>query len=644
MVGLQAGPQAAGLVEATAQLHRSLGGRWSVIALEDATSEQWSTARRASLLEALDRAEALGARIGRIHTGSYQPSGLVAALVHRARAEGATWLVVGAPQGQGGLGQDLGPGHFADHLAGSLPGVTVQVLSPAASAGPTEPLAAAERGRLQTLAQGVTQLLMAALVVAACTLAAELLHALFHPGHLVMVYLLGVVYAAARLGRAAALATVVGSIVVYDWLFVAPRWSLNPTDKTYWLVFAVMLAVGMVVSRLVARAREQAEMAEVRSRQALALTELATGLARACSDEDIGARLVESLHAALHCRACVWLGAPERPAPAGQAWLAGIDRGKVAEVVRVGLEIGPGTPREAGLPLVYVPMVADTAVLGVVVLEPAGGRPPSIEDSHLRRALVNQAAMALDRARHEARSAAAAVDAERERLRSTLLAGISHDFRTPLTTIIGNATGLIEQGHQLSEAQRGTLLGGLLNQATRLHQLASNLLELTRLEEGAVSPSFEWCPADEFVEEALEPVRPLLQRHRLELHVDAGDLLWADPRLLVQVVQNLIENAVRHTPVGGRISLWLLCDARHCRLIVHDTGPGLEPGQEAGVFERFHRGQRAAADGGTGLGLALCRSIVALHGGRIEAHNDGGACFTVTLPLPEARPDQELAA
>lgn len=644
LVGLQADGMANGLVETSALLHRSLGGRWSVVALEDASSARQASSRRTPLLQALDRAEQLGARIGRIHTGTYQPSDTVAALVHRARAEKATWLLIAAPQGQGRFGQDLRPGHFADHLAQSLPGVTVQVVAPAPALGSGAPSVVAAHPRRIGTAEAAAQFGVAALVVFACTLVAELLHALFHPGHLVMVYLLGVVYAAAKLGRAAALATVVGSIVIYDWLFVAPRWSLNPTDKTYWVVFAVMLVVGMVVSRLVAQAREKSETAEVRARQALALTELAAGLARARSDEDIATRLVESLNAALRCRSWVLLGHDGSLRPAGPPPPEGADAAQAAEVARHGQEAGPGTTRRPDLPLAYLPLAADATVLGVVLVEPADGRAASLEDTHLRRALVNQAAMALDRARHEARSAEAAVAAERERLRSTLLAGVSHDFRTPLTTIIGNATSLIEQGRQLTEPQRDALLADLLSQASRLHQLASNLLELTRLEEGAVQPSFEWCPADEFAEEAIEPVRRLLDHHRFELHVESGGLVWCDPRLLVQIVHNLIENAVRHTPAGGTIALWLLSTPEVCRLIVHDSGPGLPAGQESAVFGRFQRGDRAKADGGTGLGLALCRAIAQLHGGRIEAHNDGGACFTLTLPQPAQRPDEEIAA
>lgn len=642
MLGLQADGHAAGLVEVAAQLHRSLGGRWSVVALEDATADSQPAARRAPLLQALDRAEAQGARVARIHTGNWQPSGTVAALVHRARAEQATWLLVAAPQGQGRFGQDLRPGHFADQLAARLPGVTVQVIAPGGSAEPPAPPPPAAERRARVV-DAAAQLGLAALVVAACTLVAELLHALFHPGHLVMVYLLGVVYAAARLGRVAALASVVGGIVVYDWLFVAPRWSLNPSDKTYWVVFAVMLVVGMVVSRLVARAREQTAVAETRARQALALTDLATGLARARSDEDIATCLATSLQAALGGRACVLLGTAAAWRPVAGAALAGLDEARVAEAAGLGLELGPGTPRQPELALAYLPLVADAAPLGVAVVEPAGGRAPTLEDAHLRRALVHQAAMALDRARHEARSAAAAVETERERLRSTLLAGISHDFRTPLTTIIGNTSSLIEQGHQLSDTQRATLLAELLRQATRLHRLASNLLELTRLEEGAVAPSFEWCPADEFVAEAVEPLRTRLRGHRLELHAAAGELVWCDPRLLVQVVHNLLENALRHTPAGGRIGLTLQAGAAACRLVVHDDGPGLPPGQEATVFERFRQGRRAVGDAGTGLGLALCRAIVALHGGHIEARNAGGACITVTLPQPATRPDPEGA-
>lgn len=241
-----------------------------------------------------------------------------------------------------------------------------------------------------------------------------------------------------------------------------------------------------------------------------------------------------------------------------------------------------------------------------------------------------------ERLRRQARrTAAAAVEAQTERLRNTLLSGLSHDFRTPLTTIVGATTSLLEQGAALDEPHRRGLLESVLREAQRMHAMSSRLLDLTRLEEGAVEPRCEWCPADEPVEEVVQAIGPRLAGHRLQVHTDADAVVWCDPTLVEQALVNLVDNALRHTPPGGTIVVGIAVDRERWRLTVQDSGPGVPPGEEERVFRKFHRAPCADSSGErTGLGLALCAAIARLHGGEIHVANAPGARFAMTLPQP----------
>lgn len=475
----------------------------------------------------------------------------------------------------------------------------------------------------------------AALVLAACLALSELLRDWLDPASVLLVYLAGVVHAAVRYGRAAALACVAGSVLLFDLLVVAPRWSLNPIEPRYFLTFGVMVAVGWRVSRLAADARDEALVAQARALRTQALNEVAGALAAARTPAAVGDALCHAVAARLGAAAGLMLppgdGGAWQPA-AGDAALAS-PRGLEAARSEA-RETGRGTVRCAELEARHLPLQVDGPVLAVLAV---GSLPPGhdgSEDWHLLRSMAAQAATALERLRLEATAQAARLAGESERLRSTLLAGISHDFRTPLTTIIGAASSLLGQHAQLAPEVREGLLHGLLGEAQRMHRTLSDLLEVTRLEDGAVQPALEWCPADELVAEALDARAARLAGYRLVTDVPAALLVWCDPRLLGQLLGNLLDNAAEHTPCGTTVHLAMAREGDAVRLVVHDDGPGLPPGRESAVFGKFVRGHAEPARGGTGLGLAICAAVARLHGARLQAANDGGARFELVLPQP----------
>lgn len=479
----------------------------------------------------------------------------------------------------------------------------------------------------------------ALLVVALCAAVTELLLPYIEPATAITVYLVGVVYVALRLGERAALLAVVASILAFDLLVVEPRWSFAPIEPQYYFTFLVVLVVGILICRLAVRATLQAELAEARARRAQTLSGLAQQLVSAPSEADIDAALAAALETTFGACANLLLpGADGRLRAARRALPGGDDDGAGAlQRAQSLFDAGGSKPvtGDAGAPPQHVLLDGPRGALGVLALRWPDGTVATPEDLGLLHAMANQAALALERTLFERQSAHAVVEAESERLRSTLLSAISHDLRTPLTTIIGAATSLMQQEQALDRDGRRALLEGLLGEARRVHASMSDLLDLTRMEQGQMRPACEWCPVDDLLEEVRAALGERLRHHQLRWQAPAEAIVWCDPRLVVQAAVNLLDNAARHTPAGGAIDLQLQMAPGGWQLSVRDSGPGLAPGQELEVFKKFAPGRGATADGGTGLGLAICAAVVRLHQGDISARNDGGACFTLRFPQPD---------
>lgn len=622
------------LVENAWRLSSTMGGSWSVVAIDTPTTEALGHGPRGELVRALDRAQQLGASTSRISIGSSTSSALVSSLVHRAISEDATTLMIGHQNEADSpwLQPDQGLSGFVDTLARLLPQVTIHLVC-TPHAGRPRPFAA-RRDRWQW--RWLRDLPRAAVVLGAATATGVLLERYLHPANVAMIYLAGVVHVASRSGKATVIATVLAGIALYDFVIVPPRWSLKPAEPQYWLAFLVMLVVGLLISAYAARTREQALLAEARAQRTQALNHLSVALGKARDREAVAHALCAAVQSSVGASATLVFTAQPGGALLGDPQaMAGFDRHWAVQALAGGVEVGAGTTQGSEQPLRYLPLVSGETAFGLLVLQPPEPARDSLEDRHLLRALANQAAIALERAGLERRSIAAAVEAEVERTRNTLLSGISHDFRTPLTTIVGSATMLIEQAPAIDEARRLALLRTLLDEAQRLHVLTSNLLDLTRLDEGAVPLRAEWCPADELLDTALRQLEPRLRDHVLDVDVPADALVWCDPRLIDQVLVNLLDNAARHVQPGGRIRLRVAFSDRRWNLVVHDDGPGIPAGHEQAVFRKFYRASGDGDSTGKGLGLAICAAIAALHGGTISVANDGGARFTVSLPQPD---------
>ena len=254
---------------------------------------------------------------------------------------------------------------------------------------------------------------------------------------------------------------------------------------------------------------------------------------------------------------------------------------------------------------------------------------------------VNQAALALERALLAEEAEKSQVSAETERLRSALLSSVSHDFRTPLAAVTGAATSLLQEGDKLGSEARTELLQTIREESERLGRIVTDLLEITRIESGAVQVKKEWCPLEEVIGSALARLEGKLVGRDVKVDL-SGPMLQAplDAVLAEQLFFNLIENAVKYTPAGSPIEVHAHEEGQQVVVEIRDRGPGIAPGDEQRIFERFYRSPDGGRVGGAGLGLAVCQAVVGAHGGEITARSrdGGGTLFRFTLPVEGTPP------
>ncbi|MBK6917740.1 MAG: PAS domain-containing sensor histidine kinase [Deltaproteobacteria bacterium] len=248
--------------------------------------------------------------------------------------------------------------------------------------------------------------------------------------------------------------------------------------------------------------------------------------------------------------------------------------------------------------------------------------------------------------RQTERARAAELAAETERMRASLLSSVSHDLRTPLGTVVGAASTLLADPPGLDAAARRELLQAIHDQAERLSRQLRDLLDITRIEGGALQLRRELQVPEELVGAALARCAGVLRDHEVRVRLDDGLLVELDAVAFELVLVNLLENAARHAPHGTAIELDARAVGRAFELTVADRGPGVPEDERARVFEKFYRGPDRRRDGGAGLGLAIAKAVVSAHGGdiRVEPRDDGeGACFRVTLPGAAVPPDDARA-
>ncbi|MEO5955074.1 MAG: sensor histidine kinase KdpD [Nitrospiraceae bacterium] len=481
------------------------------------------------------------------------------------------------------------------------------------------------------------------------TTVAWLMFPYFGLANLIMMYLLGVVLVASRYGRGPSVLASVLSVAAFDFFFVPPYLSFAVSDIQYLLTFAVMLVVALTISGLAVRTKQQAELARRQERRTAVLYALSRDLATHRGTGMLAQLAAKHLREVFDSQVAIFLADADKRVQLqrGEQLHFEFDpkeSGVAQWVFEHNERAGLGTDTLAGASALYLPLLGSSGSIGVVAVRPTeSSRFLDPDQLLLLESLVNQVALAIERTRLSEEAQQAHVHVETERMRNAILSSVSHDLRTPLATITGSASSLLDEQGQLDPAARLELVRSIYREADRLDRLLKNLLDMMRIEAGAVQLSKEWHPIDEVVGAALARLEGRLRDHTVNTAFPADlPLVLVDGVLLEQVMINLVENAVKYAPSGSAIDLSASASDREVVVEVADRGPGIPVGEETRIFDKFYRA-KPAREGGVGLGLTICRGIIEAHGGRIWAENrrGGGAMFRFAVPLLERQPSVE---
>jgi two-component system, OmpR family, sensor histidine kinase KdpD len=634
--------QAEQLVRAGKRMADALDADWTVVYVETLRLLRLSEADRNRRIAVLRLAESLGAE-----TVTLDGPSPATALLEYAQTRRATRVIVGAPKRRGWRAW-LRPS-TATQLLHQARGFDVVIIAPADggvrprahSASAAE--AASYRGAIHWDRYG-----WAGGLTVACTLLALAMYSHFELSNLAMIYLLGVLVAGLRLGRGPSAVTAVLNVASFDFFCVPPRFTFAVSDAQYLVTFGTMLTIALVIATLTANVRQQTRVAGARERRTATLYAMSRELAVTRGIESMASVAIRHVTEVFQCKAVVLLADASGklqypPGEAPENAFRHADLAVAQWVADHGRRAGLGSDTLSAAPALYVPLGDERRTAGVLAVLPNNPRRVLLpEQSHLLDTFAGQIGLALERARLAEVAEASSLAVERESLRNTLLASISHDLRTPLAVMAGAASTLAERGATLPEPSKTELARSIEVKAREMSDLVSNVLDLMRFQSGQVVLRRDWQPLEDLVGAALERLKERLQGHPVELRLPAElPPVYVDAGLIVQLFGNLFDNIAKYTPPGTRSWVSAMQEGDSVRVVVEDEGPGFPAGDPAKLFEKFQRGHEEGAVVGAGLGLTICRAIVNAHGGEIEARRrDGqggnnGARFDFTLPAKE---------
>lgn len=621
------------LVRTGRRLAEMMNAPWTVAHVERTGRAPPSAIALARISDAMKLAEQLGGAVV-----SLTADDLVAAISDYCGKNNVTQLVIGKSRDsrwREALGRSL-----ASALMRQAHGVALHIVTEKSS----EPAGPSLRERVVREPGAWRSYLPGFAYVGVATLIAWYLDRTFRASDLGMIFLTAVLVAAVLQGLRPALLSAGLAFLVYNYLFLAPRYSFvigSPTDV---LTLFVFLAVAVVTGFLTGRVRDQADATARRAAAITSLLAASRRLSASAEQQDAAAALAEQLSAATGGKGLILLPEGDEIVPAAaspsMSELSTQDMAAARWAWRHGEAAGAGTGTLPNAAWTFRPLQGIAKRVGVAATEAVAHA--DAEGERFVLALLDQGAIALERAELAAEASEADALRRSERLRTALLNSISHDLRTPLSGVLGAATTLLEYGKSLDQPVQEDLLESIRDEAERLNRYVGNLLDMTRLEGDAVAPRTQSTDTRDVVAAAAERVARRLGARKLTRDFPPElSTVPADPALLEQALVNILENAIGYSPDGSRIEAAVFEDERNVVISIEDEGRGIPTAQLQQVFEKFQRLEEASDRGqGTGLGLAIAKGFVEAMGGRIAAASPirQGRGTRVLISLPKEKP------
>jgi two-component system sensor histidine kinase KdpD len=472
------------------------------------------------------------------------------------------------------------------------------------------------------------------------------------------IFLMVVIGATIFAGRGAGVFAAIVGFLAFDFFLVPPYLTFAVTDIRNVLALVVFLGVSLLISWLISTAREQARQAQRRAEDVSRLYELSQAIVGAARMNEILHAIAQKVYEVFEAQAC-WILLPDsqqqlvvraqapddaRPMTRDELSLArwafwhGSDIGKSGSNGR--RPMGQTEQARAA----FLPLRANGRTIGVLaVADRRDHQPFTAEERTVMATFADQAALALDRLTLLKEAQRAEVLARTDELKSALMSAVSHDLKTPLASIMASVTSLLDKDIHWDEETQRDFLQGIYDEAERLDRLVGNLLDMSRIEGGALHPQKDWYSIDEIVQTVVQRLEPRLAGHTLAVDV-APDLpmVLLDYSEIDQVLTNLVENALKYTPRGTSIRITARQVEDHLEVSVEDNGPGVPAEHLPKLFDKFYRAGKRTGTSGTGLGLAITKGFVEAHGGTIRAANRPEGGLRVTFTLPVSSPPAEV--
>ncbi len=640
LVCLSSAPSNAKVIRAAARMAEALHGVFTALFVETRETQKLPDADKAELRENIRLAEQLGAQIATVYGED-----ISAQISEYAKMSHVSKLVIGH---SGYRKKWPGQTNFVDKLTSLAPNLDIYIIpqtQPASHLKKTWFINPAE------LSVGDTLKSLGILVL--CTLIGLWFDSLsFSEANIITVYILGVLLCSAvTRGRIYSAVSSIISVLALNYFFTYPRFSFEAKHPDYPVTFLVMLLAALITSTMTMRVKEQAQRAAQKAYRTEVLLETNRKLQQAKGQSEIISETAQQLVKLLDKTVIFYAAAdntlsdpvvfPKNDWSLDPELYIAKDERAVAEwVYKNNKRAGATTNTLSTAKCLYLAVRAKDEVFAVAGIAIEKEQPLEMFEKSLMIAMLGECALALEKEKLNETQKQVSMKIQQEQLRANLLRAISHDLRTPLTSISGNAGVLMGSSILLSEEQKKSLYTDIYDDSMWLINLVENLLSITRIDNGAMSLTLQPELLEEVIAESMLHINRKSAEHSIETVVDDAFLMAkVDSRLIMQVLINIVNNAIQYTPQGSRIIVSARREKEMVLVEVSDDGPGIPDEAKLKLFNMFYTAEKARGDGrrGLGLGLALCKSIVEAHGGKIYVRDNipHGTVFCFTLQAEE---------